>query len=79
MSSNLKATEYYDLGVEYSRKSQWEKAITEFKKAIEADPTFQEAHYALGICYEYNAEGIHYGKGFRSEQAMLHYRNRSAT
>src|SRR4051812_32214125 len=38
----------YKLGLEEMRSEQWEKAAADFSRAIQADPTFEMAYYALG-------------------------------
>ena len=38
----------YKLGLEEMRSEQWEKAAADFNRAIEIDPTFEMAYYALG-------------------------------
>jgi Flp pilus assembly protein TadD len=48
-----KAQKIYGNGLKYARKQQWEKAAAEFKRAIEAYPSYVSAHTALGLaCYE---------------------------
>ncbi|MEO8077673.1 MAG: tetratricopeptide repeat protein [Acidobacteriota bacterium] len=38
----------YRLGLEELRSESWEKAAESFKRAIDIDPTFEMAYYALG-------------------------------
>ena len=38
----------YRIGLEEMRSEQWEKASADFRNAIEIDPTFEMAYYALG-------------------------------
>ncbi len=42
---------YYSLGQEYMQKRNYELAVLSFKKAIEQDPVWAEAHNALGEAY----------------------------
>lgn len=44
---NLAMTEYR-LGYAEMRAEQWEKAAAAFQRAIDIDPSFEMAHYALG-------------------------------
>ena len=38
----------YKLGLDEMKSEQWEKAAAEFQRALEIDPTFEMAYYALG-------------------------------
>jgi tetratricopeptide (TPR) repeat protein len=38
----------YKLGLEEMRSEQWEKAAADFERAIDIDPSFEMAYYALG-------------------------------
>jgi tetratricopeptide (TPR) repeat protein len=38
----------YRLGLEEMKSEQWDKAAVEFQRAIDIDPTFEMAYYALG-------------------------------
>jgi tetratricopeptide (TPR) repeat protein len=38
----------YKIGLEEMRSEQWEKAAADFRRAIDIDPTFEMAYYALG-------------------------------
>jgi tetratricopeptide (TPR) repeat protein len=50
-SDNKKAIEYYNLGMDQSKKENFEKAIEYFEKAIKVDPEFAFAWDNLGINY----------------------------
>lgn len=43
-----RAMPQYRAGMERMRAEQWEKAAEAFQRAIDADPTFEMAYYALG-------------------------------
>jgi tetratricopeptide (TPR) repeat protein len=43
---------YLQLGILYSSKKDYEKAIGFYTKAIKVDPQLGEAHYRLGVAYD---------------------------
>ncbi|MBN2190205.1 MAG: tetratricopeptide repeat protein [Candidatus Aureabacteria bacterium] len=45
------ATQHYNLAVTYTKQANYDRAIEEYKKAIQIDPTFTVAHYNLAILY----------------------------
>ncbi len=47
---------YLQLGVLYSTQDKYELAITQYKKAIDAQPQFGEAHYRLAQAYKRTGE-----------------------
>ncbi|MBN2372446.1 tetratricopeptide repeat protein [bacterium] len=47
----IEAIEIYKLGLEYSNSGQVDKAIQEYRKALEIDPNLAEAHLNLGWSY----------------------------
>lgn len=53
---NIKKTSHlpihFSLGTAYSFKGQYEKAVDEFKKAIEINPNYVNAYNNLGMAYE---------------------------
>ncbi len=49
--SGDKAQTHFEAGMEYMKKNEFEKAITELNKAIELEPEMFEAHGSLSICY----------------------------
>ena len=55
---SLKAYAYYKRGVTYDDKAYYYKAISDFTKAIQIDPSYAMAYYNRGITYflkkEYN-------------------------
>ncbi len=46
--SRDRAMQDYRAGMENMRAEQWEKAAASFKRAIDIDPSFEMAYYALG-------------------------------
>ena len=53
---------YLDSGMKYMDNKQYEAASIQFKKAIQVDPKFAEAHYQLA---EASLKLEHWGEGFR--------------
>jgi len=47
---------YLQLGILYSTRRAFDKAISFYKKAIEANPQLGEAHYRLGVAYDRTGE-----------------------
>jgi tetratricopeptide (TPR) repeat protein len=45
------APAYLELGILYSEKQQYPKAVELFKKASDISPDLAEAHYRLGLAY----------------------------
>jgi tetratricopeptide (TPR) repeat protein len=43
---------YVQLGILYSERGEFEKAIRTYKKALEANPDLGDAHYRLGLAYK---------------------------
>ena len=50
------AEDYCDKGRDYANKGMYDKAIAEYKKALEINPEFAGAHYGLAIAYYYKEE-----------------------
>jgi tetratricopeptide (TPR) repeat protein len=50
-SKDTAAVSHNNLGNVYYDRGMWEKAITEYKEAIEQEPGYAEAHFNLGIAY----------------------------
>ena len=42
---------YLESGLSYMDKKQYDAAVIQFKKAIQVDPRFADAHYQLGLTY----------------------------
>jgi len=47
------AVNYNNLGITYTKKGDYEQAITYFKKAIDADPSLTNSYYNLGSVYKH--------------------------
>ncbi len=45
---------YYNRGLEYQRKGQYDKAISDYTKAIEINPKYAVAYYNRGLAYKKN-------------------------
>src|SRR5450755_4843247 len=42
---------YLESGLSYVDKKQYDAAVIQFKKALQVDPKYAEAHYQLGLVY----------------------------
>nr|WP_294777193.1 tetratricopeptide repeat protein [uncultured Flavobacterium sp.] len=51
ISNDAEALKYYSLGLEVSKKGEFEKAIDYYKKALVFDAEFAFAYDNMGICY----------------------------
>lgn len=51
ISRNSEALKFYNLGIDESKKENYEKAIEYYKKAVVFDPEFAFAYDNIGICY----------------------------
>ena len=49
---------YKNLGASYLEQGELDKAIVEFKKAIQVNPRFVEAYYLLADVYSVKGEGL---------------------
>ena len=49
---------YKNLGASYLDQGELDKAIVEFKKAVQINPRFVEAHYLLADVYSVKGEGL---------------------
>ena len=49
---------YKNLGASYLEQGELDKAIVEFKKAVQVNPRFVEAHYLLADVYSVKGEGL---------------------
>ena len=49
---------YKNLGASYLEQGELDKAIVEFKKAIQVNPRFVEVHYLLADVYSVKGEGL---------------------
>ena len=59
------AREAFDRGVEAYRNNRDEEAVEAFRRAVEADPDFAEAHYRLGLAYNVTRQPDEAEKAFR--------------
>jgi tetratricopeptide (TPR) repeat protein len=50
LDPQMAAKAYYNMGANLVNTGKSDDAITYFKKAIEADPNYADAHYQYGIC-----------------------------
>ena len=50
--AKIVATSHNKKGVYYYKQGNFEKAIIEFKSALEADPKYDQVYYNLGIIYD---------------------------
>src|SRR4030042_1222790 len=48
---SLDAHYYFEQGIEYSEKGQYDNAISDFNKALEVNPNYADAYYNRGIAY----------------------------
>jgi len=60
-TESMEAEFYYNRGIAYGKKGQYDRAISDFTKAIEIDPRYAEA---------YNNRGIAYGKKDQYDQVI---------
>ena len=63
-TESMEAEFYYNRGIAYGKKGQYDRAISDFTKAIEIDPRYAEA---------YNNRGIAYGKKGQYDRAISDY------
>ncbi len=45
------AQEFYEAGLEFFNGGDIDRAMVEFERAIDIDPSLPQAHYQLGLCY----------------------------
>jgi tetratricopeptide (TPR) repeat protein len=50
------AETYYNRGIVYEKKGQYDKAISDFTKAIEINPGHADAYYTRGVVYYYKKD-----------------------
>jgi tetratricopeptide (TPR) repeat protein len=50
------ADTYYNRGNAYEKKGQYDKAISDFTKAIEINPRHADAYYSRGVVYYYKKD-----------------------
>jgi tetratricopeptide (TPR) repeat protein len=59
------AREAFDRGMDAYRNDRDEEAVEAFKRAVEVDPDFAEAHYRLGLAYNAAKQTDEADKAFR--------------
>lgn len=62
---------YY--GKAHLDKNEIADAKLEYETAFEINPNSPIVNQGLAVSYEYNDEGLRYGKGFNIEKSVLHY------
>ncbi|MBF4467714.1 tetratricopeptide repeat protein [Flavobacterium sp. LC2016-12] len=51
MSTNQEALDFYNLGIDETKKDNFKGALEYYKKAVKIDPNFAFAYDNMGICY----------------------------
>ena len=59
-----------DLGIAYRNAGQADRALSEFRKAVDSDPMHQNARFHMGIVYAYDKKN--YPAAIRVWQELLH-------
>lgn len=76
---NDRAYEYYDLGMKFFNNGIYDMAILKFHQALECDPTFADAHDALGTALlqqgRYDDAIYHYNQAIKYGQKAIYYNN----
>lgn len=76
---NARAYEYYDLGMKFFNNGVYDMAVLKFHQALECDPTFADAHDALGTALlqqgRYDDAIYHYNEAIKYGQKALYYNN----
>ncbi len=58
---------YYNMGLGYTAKNQYENALEYFRKALELEPHFSDAYFAI-YCVEFAKDKKLYKKAFEDEE-----------
>jgi len=53
---SMDAEAYYNRGVSYGKKGEYDRAIADFTKALEINPRLAQAYYNRGVAYERKGE-----------------------
>lgn len=61
------------LGKKYLDKGNIADARLEYETGFEVNPDSPIVNQGLAVAYEYNSEGVRYGKGFNIEKSIFHY------
>jgi lysophospholipase L1-like esterase len=56
--SEQKLNYFIEEGLKYMKMHFYDQAVSKFKEAIVTSPTFSEAHYYLGVCYEFKKDYV---------------------
>lgn len=67
------AIRYCYLGKQNLDQGKFQEAQQNYEQAVEINPKSIEAQQGLAVAYEYNDEGVRYGKGFNMEKSIFHY------
>ena len=71
VGSKLETAETHkNLGVSYLESGKLDKAIVEFKRAVQIDPSFVEAHYLLADVYSLKGIGVLSRKSLETAMAL---------
>jgi tetratricopeptide (TPR) repeat protein len=61
---------YYNRGVAYEEKGQYDLAISDYNKALEINPRFTDAYYNRGVTYYYKREYEKSWKDVKKAQSL---------
>src|SRR5208337_5495194 len=66
-------TKYLESVLSYVDKKQYDAAVIQFKKALQVDPKYAEAHYQLGLAYLHQGSDKQHVSlaGYELHQAIL--------
>ena len=70
LGATSEAVVYRNLGASYLEQGKLDKAIVEFKKAVQIAPRFIEAHYLLADVYSLKGEGVLSRKSLENAMAL---------
>ena len=70
-TSSAQAFQYYISGKHYANLTKYQKSIESFKKAIELDPEFAMAYWAMGFSYAFVGDWENRGKSFSRTMELL--------
>src|SRR5271165_6214115 len=65
---------YLESGLSYVDKKQYDAAVIQFKKALQVDPKYADAHYQLGMAY-LRQQRVREGYGELGQAATLDLKN----
>jgi tetratricopeptide (TPR) repeat protein len=70
-TSSSQAFQYYIDGKHYANLTQYQQSIESFRKAVELDPEFAMAYWALGMTYAYIGDWKNRGNSFNKTMELL--------